>query len=455
MNLGDIKASTGDRVQQKTPDEDIKARLREEGLKQAARFQETQVSLSTSQSATQLGVRVLSGSFQQTISFEQGRALFEAPPRKKDSLFDFEEVAKNVLNFVGGAIKAAKMNGGDEDELNSMFEQATSGVLKGVEMARKDLAGFMSDEIDDGINKSLDLIRNGIDKLRDEIFGNGEKVSEGAAVAISNSAVYSKSESGEIEITTRDGDVVKISFEDAQRLELNQQLVASATIPQQEQNAASSDDSEPNSNQTADQQSAQSNNNQASEPSGGNGESNTNEPPVTTTIQYQESLSFFQQSGLNFSVEGELDEDEKQAIADLVGNVKDLAESFFADDVESAFNKALELGFDEQELSGYALQFNKTESLQIAQSYGAVSQYTNEDDPADSAKNKQVRPVVDYLQEMMATMEKASERLNSRSDLDSLVNGLMSKVGSVKTDDLLAAINQFNRFNDRILDNVT
>ena len=155
---------------------------------------------------------------------------------------------------------------------------------------------------------------------------------------------------------------------------------------------------------------------------------------------------------MSFSVEGDLDEGEKQAIADLVGNVKDLAESFFADDVEGAFNKALELGFDEQELSGYALQFNKTESVRIAQSYGAVSQYTSASEEGDTARNKQVRPISDYLQEMMATMEKASERLNSQSDLDSLVNGLMSKVGSVKTEDLLAAINQFNQFNERILD---
>ena len=36
MNLGDIKANTGDRVQQKTPNEDLKTRLREEGLKQAS-----------------------------------------------------------------------------------------------------------------------------------------------------------------------------------------------------------------------------------------------------------------------------------------------------------------------------------------------------------------------------------------------------------------------------------
>lgn len=454
MKLGDIKANTGDRVAQKTPNDDIKARLREEGLKQATRFQETQVSLSTSQSTTQLGVRVLSGSFQQTISFEQGKAIFEAPPKKKDSLFDFEEVAKNVLNFVGGAIKAAKMNGGDEDELNSMFEQATSGVLKGVEMARKDLAGFMNEEIDDGINKSLDLIRYGIDKLRDEIFGNTEEVSEGAAVAISNSAIYSKSESGEIEITTRDGDVVMINFEDAQRLELNQQLVASTNIPQREQNTASSDDTEQTNNQTAEQGNAQSNESGSAASQSENENEQAGNSSGNTNIQYQESLSFFQQSGLSFSVEGELDEGEKQAIADLVGNVKDLAESFFADDVESAFNKALELGFDEQELSGYALQFNKTESVQIAQSYGAVSQYTSDGEEDDTARNKQVRPISDYLQEMMATMEKASERLNSRNDLDSLVNGLMSKVGSVKTDDLLAAINQFNNFNNRVLDNV-
>lgn len=417
MNLGDIKSNVGDRVQQKTPNDEIKSRLQEEGLKQAARFQETQVSLSTSQSKSQLGVRVLSASFQQTLNFEQGRVVFDSNPKKKESLFDFEEVAKNVLNFVGGAIKSAKMNGGDEEELTSMFEQATAGVLKGVEMARKDLAGFMDEEIDDGINKSVDLIRSGIEQLREEVFGNNDSAE--AISSLERSASYSRSESGEIEITTRDGDIVTINFEDAQRLELNQQFIASQQRSPSEDNRNESEASTKSSNSSA-----------------------------------SETLSFFQRSGMSFSIDGELDNEEKQAIADLVENVKGLADSFYADDVEGAFNRALELGFNDEELAGYALQLQKTESVQIAQSYGAVSRYTGDDTEQESNKDKQIRPIADYLQDMMSSMQNATQRLSSQNDLDSLVTGLMSKVGTVSTDELVDAINQFNSFNKRVLETI-
>ena len=437
MNLGDIKANAGDRIQQKTPNDGIKMQLREEGLKQAARYQETQVSLSATQSTKQLGVRVLSASFQQSISFERGVAKLEAPQTKNESLFDFEEVAKNVLNFVGGAIKAAKLNGDDDEKLIDMFEQATSGVLKGVEMARKDLAGFINEDIDDGIEKSVAHIRNGIDKLRDEIF-------EDDAIAIANATAYSKSGSGEIEITTRDGDIVKINFDVAQRLERNQQLV----VPSQQQSSL------PQSgvSQLLDEQTNIKNESKGKvEPN--NESEQTSSLKLSSHIEYQEDLSFYQQRGLSFSITGELDDNEKQAIADLVGNVKNLADMFFSGDIEGAFNKALESGVDEQELSGYALRFNKVESLQIAQTYGAVSQYTNDDDQ-EINRNKQLRPVSDYLQDMMVTMEQASNQLNRQGDLDNLVRGVMNKVGSIKTDELIVAINQFNHFNNRLLDNM-
>lgn len=438
MNLGDIKANAGDRIQQKNPNDDIKAQLREEGLKQAARYQETKVSLSAIQSTKQLGVSVLSASFQQSISLERGVAKLDVPQAKNKSLFDFEDVAKNVLNFVGGAIKAAKINGGDDEELNKMFEQATSGVLKGVEMAKKDLAGFMNEEIAHGISKSLDLIRNGIDKLREEIF-------EDDTVALSDSAAYSKSESGEIEITTRDGDVVKINFNAVQSLEINQQLLASnlpRPVPIGSGESKSSNDERLQPVRDSEEQETN------AEPIDTDRSNST--PQSSDDVVYQQDLSFYQQRGLSFSIEGELDENEKRAIADLVGNVKNLADAFFAGDIEGAFEKALQSGFDEKELTGFALQFNKVESLQIAQTYGAVSQYTN-DDAQDENKSKQLRPVTDYLQEMMNTMDQASNQLNHQDDLDNIMSGILNKAGSVSTDELVAAINQFNHFNSRLL----
>ncbi len=458
MSVGDIKSLSGGKPHREPVNNDIKAKLQEEGLRQAARFQESHVSLSTNQSRSEIGVKILNASFNQTISLGSSKPLFEATPKKKESLFDFEEIAKNVLNFVGGALRAAKMGGADDEKLNTMFEQATSGVLKGVEMARKDLAGFMNDEINEGINNSQKLIQDGIHKLRDEIFGKPDGV-EGDVQVIDGSASYSRSESGEIEITTKDGDQVTISFENVRRIELNQQLLASTQVTpvtREPESKQSKESAETEQKDAANKQSAAANaedqpsNAKVNDSAQTASQSEKGNPDSQTVLQ--ERLSYFERSGLSFSLKGELDDSEMQAIASLVGDVKSLAESFFENDVEAAFTKAMELGFDEQELSGYALQLSKTEQVQVIQTYGAVSHFDeSQDTKAQVDPVKQVRPIAEYLQDMMAVMDKSKELLFDDKQFDSLVTGLMNNVFDLKTDEILEAINQFNSFNKRLL----
>ncbi|MCY7296559.1 DUF5610 domain-containing protein [Alteromonas sp. a30] len=423
MNFGDIKPVGGDKSPASLANKDSKAKLQEEGLRQAARFQETQVSLSTSQSKSEIGIRILSASLNQTVVIGQSKPNIEPPSKKKDSAFDFEEVAKNVLSFVGGVIKAAKQGGADDENLNGMFEQATSGVLKGVEMARKDLTGFMNDEIDNGINKSLELIQDGIEKLRGEVFGN---VSEDENITELN-ASYTRESSASVEIFTKDGDKVTIGFGAFQSLELNQQLLSSSEVPVRERQDKEEAAQEEGSN-----------NDDSASSKGGN-----------------ESFSYYERRGLSFSIEGDLDEDEKTAIADFLGDVKGLTDSFFKGDIEGAFNKALDLGFNDQELTGYALQLSKVEQVQVIQTYGAVSQYKDSQNERESINPaKQIKPIADYLKEMMSVLEKSSDVLQDKSQYEKLLPGLLNEVLDVSTGELLEAVNQFNNFNNRLVRNL-
>jgi hypothetical protein len=43
---------------------------------------------------------------------------------------------------------------------------------------------------------------------------------------------------------------------------------------------------------------------------------------------------------------------------------------FFNGDIETTFKQALELGFDEQELSSFALQLTKIENTEVIKAYG-------------------------------------------------------------------------------------
>lgn len=63
--------------------------------------------------------------------------------------------------------------------------------------------------------------------------------------------------------------------------------------------------------------------------------------------------------GMTFSIEGDLDEGEMTAIADLMEKINDLAQAFFGSDLQAAFGMAMELGFDKEELTGFALDLNR------------------------------------------------------------------------------------------------
>ena len=65
-----------------------------------------------------------SSSHREIITSEE----IEEIEEKNNSLFDFEKVAENVMNFISGRIGLAKESGSSDDELHEMFTHARSGV---------------------------------------------------------------------------------------------------------------------------------------------------------------------------------------------------------------------------------------------------------------------------------------------------------------------------------------
>jgi hypothetical protein len=71
----------------------------------------------------------------------------------------------------------------------------------------------------------------------------------------------------------------------------------------------------------------------------------------------------FSAGRIEISVQGDLNDDELAAISELVGKVESLAADFFAGDVQSAFEAAMSLGFDAEQIAGFALKLSTRESL--------------------------------------------------------------------------------------------
>jgi hypothetical protein len=424
--VGQIKAFMGDqKAEQKAsvhPNEALKKQLQQDGLQQAAEFSKQQAaSVSVSSSQTSIGLRVVSSSLNQTLEIDGQKpqeTKDKAIEEKSTSLFDFEKVARNVLKFVGGVIRGAANGGASDEKLTGLFSQAREGVSRGFAMAEKDLAGFMNDEIQQGMTKSRDLIDTGIDDLETDIFGRNEAT----AVSLTSLEAVSASDekSGSLLIRTKDGDEVTFSFESLRSFQASQQLSFTA------QNSGTQNASDENGAQTS-------------------SDSQSFTAEQTTSYQY------YERSGISFSLKGELDEDELQSVADLVGQVQDLADTFYSGDIDKAFEEALSLGFDDKELVGYALQLNRTTQTEVLRTYENIQHYNDEKSDKSQFGNV-VSPISQYLDKMMSTFSNVESTLSSNEDYNTLIAGLISKMEDVQVPDLVSAINRFHSFNQTLLE---
>jgi len=427
MNVGQIKAFMNEqKVDQKAdqtasvnPNEALKKQLQQEGLQQAAEFSKQQTaSVTVSSSQTSIGMRIVNSSLNQSLEIDgqKPKDIKEKNVEEKsNSLFDFEKVARNVLKFVGGVIRGAADGGASSEKLNSLFSQAREGVSRGFTMAEKDLAGFMNEEIQQGMTKSRDLIDTGINDLETDILGRQQP----NAVTLSslNAVAATDEKSGSLLIRTKDGDEVSFSFESLRSFQAAQQINFQAQASQEQ--------------------------------GGGSGEQS--ESSISASYSQQTSYQYYERSGISFSLKGELDEDELASIADLVGQVQDLADTFYSGDIDKAFEEALKLGFDDKELVGYALQLNRTTQTEVLKTYENIKHY-NENEKDNSKFGNVVSPVAQYLEKMMDTLASAENKLASSEDYNTLIAGLINEMKDVQVPDLISAINRFRSFNQTLLD---
>ncbi len=427
MNVGDVKSVVADKAPLEQAQKDKMNAVNVQQGRSLLQESAVHVSLSSGEAKTLASARILQATLGQNVTVNNQRLLESLPKQNEEkNLFDFEEVAKNVLQFIGGALKTAQANGADDEELLQMFEKARDGVLKGVEDARKELAGLMNKEIDEGISNSLKAIREGIDQLERDILGKKDEGEESVtAVSASQSVTASSENAGEINIVTKDGDEVTISFEDFQEVSASREVAIETT---------STDPVNPGTTSTGAAEEA---------------ETEENQPQLAsseTSVNLSQQYSVIDSQELAFTVKGEIDEQERKAIENLVRDTSALVDDFFAGDVEAAFAKALELGFDEGQIAEYSIELSKTETIEVVQTYEQVSSYADSDSPSFPSPFKKI---ADYVDDLAKVMGEAKDELADNASFDNLVNGLINRVIDINTDDLLAAINRFNSFNQR------
>ncbi|TDO98744.1 DUF5610 domain-containing protein [Marinomonas balearica] len=316
-------------------------------------------------------------SFSETVTYAS-----QTSSSKFETDFSPEAVSNRILGFVGGYMEKLKSEGVEDERLKSVLEQAENAIAKGMEdaMGKLEDLGWLTQDVQANIDETDSLLDEGLNALRDTYFGapaenDDATLLDSSIDAQSASSInpqaeinrisrnfaesYSRTQSSEIEIKTAEGDTVKLN------------LYALQAAAQGENYEVSEDG--------------------------------------LNFQRYESSTSGFK---FEFAVDGDLNEEEQEAINDLVNSLGDIADNFFDGDLSSAFDKALEVGFDTEQLSGFSMNLKMTQTYRAAQ---ATNAYTNTADQGLGASLKE--PLAEYKDSLLSAVEKSSELFENYRDI--------------------------------------
>lgn len=309
-----------------------------------------------------------------------------------------EKVAGRILGFIEQRLQSEQAAGADPSKLKGLLEQARSGVEKGFAEARKilDGMGVLQGKVASDIDDTYQKIQDGFSDL-DKRFNPDAALVEGSTnIAAYSDRFAAQAETFDMEVTTRDGDRLRISIAQASANWSQSGVVAS---------------------------------------SNGNGSS---------VVASSQSGSL-QIGAWQVSVEGELDDEERAALEKLFGQVQDLSNKFYAGDLSGAFDRAMALDMDGEQLASMSLRLTQTTVRQATDAYSSVAQDGGQ---AASAVNSSL---IDYAQGLLDALRSASQVAEEGTAKTSLLDMLK---GGFSLDERFDSgrLDKAEQLNSRLLD---
>lgn len=231
-----------------------------------------------------------------------------------------DKIADRISSFVAMGLENARARGKSEEEVQALYDSAVKGVEQGFKEAKDILDNLkvLNGDIATQVKATEDATFAALEKLSpsrpaETVSGTGGMTSVAAAER------YQKAEDFSLTLKTREGDVVKVNF--------------SRSLDAQSSVAAARDGQ---GNQAA-----------------------------------RLDLSRTEKTGYEFSVEGDLNEEEITAIQNLMRDVGQVANDFYGGDVQKAFDQVSNVSFDSKQLASMDLRMSRSEQ------YSSVQQYRN------------------------------------------------------------------------------
>lgn len=232
--------------------------------------------------------------------------------------FTPEKVAERISTFVARGLEAARQNGRSEEEIQQLYNAAVKGVEKGIAEAREilDGLGVLSGQIATDVDQTETLTHKKLGELNPARHTAVANYSQ-----LLGAARYQQAESLSLTVQTQDGDKVSINFSHSSRLE---------TVRGQEHT-----------------------------------------PRYSAEVF---DISRSESSQYHFSIDGNLDNQEIDALQSLINDMADLSNEFFNGDLQSAFEMASQYDMDNSQLAAMSLRLTQTTQSAAASQYQRVEQ---------------------------------------------------------------------------------
>ncbi|PCI66018.1 MAG: hypothetical protein COB38_10505 [Gammaproteobacteria bacterium] len=321
-----------------------------------------------------------------------------------------KQAAQNILGFISGRLRSDAASGAEPEQLLERLDEGLEGFIKGFNEAKDIIEGLglLTPELSSEINDTFERVTKGIEHLRERITqhagradnqldGIGDINRSDNVSRLELSAQVSESSSFSLSLTTQDGDQVTIEISRFNRSSFSSSV-------------------------------------------SGNG--------TSTSFEINQSRS--SSSSFSLNVIGELDEGELAAIDELLKNISVIADNFYSGRLEQAFDLAVELEIDRDELSSLNLQLQKTTTTQALASYQTNSQ--NELPSINNSEPVQLNPGIQLeqlLNDIQGLLTKAYEFDHPLQLVNDITSGVQQSYqpqvsGENLNDKLNSLISQFS-----------
>lgn len=308
----------------------------------------------------------------------------------------------NILQFIEQRLASEQLSGASNEELDILLEQGLSGFKQGFSEADA-ILGDQSDVVSEAITQLYNEVIDGFEKLTAQYITNESSDTDGVINpsqdvgelstnrpissdstnnTINTSGVTSSngidllgadrlnSFKGSLDFNdsssfknSLDADLITSVFEDNNIFVDNNNSV-SATIDYSRQNTSRFEIF----TRDGDRVSIQANN--------------------TINFNNRSNVTGNTSAQFGLSIEGDIDEEEAAAIQSLLDEVISLSQDFYNGDIDQAFEKALNVNFNQQEIASFAINLRQTEQFSVAAIYQPIASNTLSPQGSDTNLNR-------------------------------------------------------------------